>query len=102
MTKNTTRDAHTNSIINNVLGIISVNDQYSGSDYYHVGKEYRQMKVFNFEPTEPIGSEIDIYVVDCYGKPVVERSEYESNRLTLEFKVIITRNPSYAITIPEY
>jgi hypothetical protein len=101
LTKNAVRDAHTNSIINNVLGIMSVNDQFSGSDYFHVEKEYRQLKIFDFEPSEPLGSEIDIYFVDSYGKPIIEYPEYESNRITLEFKIISTRNPSFTRTIPE-
>jgi len=101
LTRNAVRDAHTNSIINNVLGILSVNDQYVGSDYYHIEKDYRQMKVFDFEPSEPIGSEIDIYFLDCYGKPIYEYPQYESNRITLEFKVVSTRNPSFAKVIAE-
>jgi len=101
LTKNSVRDAHSNSIINNVLGIISVNDQFSGNDYYHVEKEYRQLKIFDFEPTEPIGSEVDVYFIDSYGREIFQYPQYDSNRITLEFKIVSTRNPSFTKTIPE-
>lgn len=101
LTRNTIRDCHSNIIINNVLGIVSVSNQFTGSDYYHVGKEYDQMKVFDFEPSEPLGNEIDIYFLDCYGNEIFNYSSYDSSRVTLEFKIVSIRNPTLSKTITE-
>jgi hypothetical protein len=95
LTRFSVRDAHTNSVINNVLGTISINDfQFSGGGVPSTEKQFTQMKIFDFEPSTPIGSEIDIYVVDYLGNPIQDNPLYDSNRITLEFKVVSTRNPT--------
>lgn len=102
LTRYSVRDAHTNSVINNVLGTISINDfQFSGGGVPSTEKQMTQMKIFDWEPSTPIGSEIDIYVLDYLGNPIKENPLYDSNRITLEFKVVSTRNPTTLKLISE-
>ena len=102
LTKDTVRDATTNTIINNVLGIISINDQLFQEGYYNTKTEYRQMKVFDFEQSTPIGGEIDIYVVDSRGRSIIEYPQYESLEILLEFKIVSTRNSTHQTFLKQY
>lgn len=102
LTGETVRDVHTNITINNIIGIICVADQLISENFYHVFREYKQLKVFDFEPSRPLGGEIDIYFVDAYGQPLLdERPAYQSQRITLEFKIVSTRNPQFTQLITE-
>jgi hypothetical protein len=102
LTRFSVRDAHTNSIINNTIGTISITNFLFGVDYAITEKQITQMKIFDFEPSTPIGSEIDIFFLDCYGLPILDSPVYDSNRITLEFKVISVRNPIATTLLQEY
>jgi hypothetical protein len=101
LTRNTIRDCHSNIIINNILGVVSVNSQNTGSDYYHVNKVFEQMKVFDFVPSEPLGNDIDVYLLDCYGNEIFNYPQYETARVNLELKIVSVRNPQFVKTVIE-
>lgn len=101
LTRDSVRDVHSNGIVNNIIGIMSISDQNIEEDYYHTNRSFTQIKVFDFEPSQPIGGEIDIYVQDAYGNLIYEYPEYASNRLTLEFLIVSTRNPIVQTLIKE-
>jgi hypothetical protein len=102
LTKNSVRDAHTNSIINNVLGTISIDDEKLTGSYNVVRRQVEQMKVFDWSPSEPLGGEIDIYFIDQFGTEITDYSEYKSSRMILEFKLITTRNPITQTLLRQY
>ena len=102
LTKNSIRDAHTNSVINNVVGIVSQGDGFLNSTLSHVEKSFVQLKIFDWELSEPIGSEIDIEMVDQDGRSIIPYPEYRSSRMTLEFKIVSTRNPTFETFIKQY
>ena len=102
LTKNTVRDCHTNSIINNVLGTISIDDESRTSGYFRVRREIKQMKVFDWSPTEPLGGEIDIYMTDIFGQRIEGYDEYKSVIMNLEFKIVSTRNPTGETLLKQY
>lgn len=99
LTRHTIRDAHSNIRINNVVGVIAIGDSFLNQSVAHVERQNVTMKIFDFEPTEPIGSEIDIFFLDEAGREIVPLPEYESCGMTLEFRMVSVRNPNVVRTI---